>query len=85
MPSPFPLHQYSLLYSHLVSHAGQGGIAFTPQLLLAVALHFLLLCHFYLPAEAPHLFSLSVKSPSPDAQRTVLKSRNNSLLLILNA
>lgn len=27
-------------------------------------LHFLLLCHFYLPAEAPHLFSLSVTSPS---------------------
>lgn len=79
---PFSLHQCSFLHSHFVSHAGQGGTAFTPQLLLAAALHFLLLCHFHLPAEAPHLFSLSVKSPSPDAQRTGLKARDNSLLPI---
>lgn len=48
MPSPFPLHQYSFLHSYFVSHAGQGGIAFIPQLLLAAALYFLLLWYFYL-------------------------------------
>lgn len=68
MPSPFPLHQYSLLHSPFVPHAGQGGTAFTPHLLLVAALHFLLLCHFQLKLLASSVFQSSLPLLMPKGQ-----------------